>query len=66
MSHQDERLREQQADLWLGFTDRELEELAATAGLVDAQVQTIPSARCGDGPDGHLDWQVLVARTKTR
>ena len=32
------------------------------AGLSSARVTTIPSARCGDGPDGHLDWQVLVAR----
>lgn len=63
-SHQDERLREQQADLWLGFTEAELEDLARGAGLVDPNVNHIPSARCGDGPDGHLDWQVLAARTK--
>jgi ArsR family transcriptional regulator len=61
-SHQDERLREQQADLWLGFAAEELLELAASAGLTDAQVRRIPSARCGDGPDGHIDWQVLIAR----
>lgn len=64
VSHQDERMREQQADLWLGFEEGELLELAERAGLVDAQVTRIPSARCGDGPDGHLDWQVLVARAQ--
>lgn len=64
-SHQDERLREQQADLWLGFTPAELVELAGRAGLVDPVVRPIPSVRCGDGPDGHLDWQVLVARKKS-
>lgn len=62
VSHADERLREQQADLWLGFSPRELTELASRAGLTSAEVRRIPSARCGDGPDGHLDWQVLVAR----
>jgi len=62
-THGDERLLEQQADLWLGFDAVELVDLAARSGLVDARVTPIPSARCGDGPDGHLDWQVLVART---
>lgn len=62
-SHQDERLREKQADLWLGFTSEELEELARRAELVDPVVRRIPSSLCGDGPDGHLDWQVLAART---
>lgn len=61
-AHVDERLREQQADLWLGFDAAELTDLAERAGLSSARVTTIPSARCGDGPDGHLDWQVLVAR----
>jgi len=65
VTHDDERLREQQADLWLGFDEAELRQLAARVGLVDAEVARIPSARCGDGPDGHLDWQVLVARTQT-
>lgn len=62
VSHHDERLREQQADLWLGFTADELRSVAARAGLTDAEVRRIPSARCGDGPDGHIDWQVLFAR----
>lgn len=62
-SHQDERMREHQADLWLGFSEAELRDLAHGAGLVEPQVTLIPSARCGDGPDGHLDWQVLAART---
>ncbi len=62
-SHQDERMREQ-ADLWLGFTEAELEDLARGAGLVEPTVSFIPSARCGEGPDGHLDWQVLAARTR--
>jgi ArsR family transcriptional regulator len=60
--HEDEGLREKQADLWLGFDDRELARLAASAGLDGPAVATIPAARCGGGPDGHLDWKVMVAR----
>lgn len=61
--HHDERMRDEQADLWLGFEPAELEGFARSAGLVDPVVTTIPAARCGAGPDGHLDWQVLVGRT---
>jgi len=62
VAHHDERLRERQADLWLGFEADELVRLATQAGLEQAAVHGIPSARCGGGPDSHLDWQVLVAR----
>ena len=65
-SHQDERLREQQADLWLGFSADELIALAKRSKLRDPIVRPIPSPRCGQGPDGHLDWQVLVARTANK
>lgn len=59
-AHDDERMRDEQADLWLGFTESELVELARRAKLDDARVRPIPSA--GGGPDGHLTWQVLTAR----
>ena len=61
-AHEDEGLREKQADLWLGFDDRELARFAESAGLGAPAVATIPAARCGGGPDGHLDWKVMVAR----
>lgn len=61
-SHQDERLRDKQADAWLGFEPAELRRLAKRVGLCDVQLTPIPAARCGQGPDGHLDWQVLAAR----
>lgn len=63
LAHEDEHLRDKQADLWLGFEPAELRRLAKKAGLERPRLTTIPSARCGRGPDGHLDWQVLVART---
>lgn len=62
VSHEDERLRDEQADLWLGFTLAELTTFATGAGLEVASRARIPHLRCGDGPDGHLDWQVFVAR----
>ena len=62
VAHQDEALRKEQADTWLGFEPKELRAWARAAGLEGATLTPIPSARCGQGPDGHLDWQVLAAR----
>jgi SAM-dependent methyltransferase len=59
--HDDESMREQ-ADAWLGFEAAELRRFARAAGLVDARVTSIPAPLCGDGPDKHLPWQVMVAR----
>ncbi len=59
--HDDESMRDQ-ADAWLGFEPAELRRLARFAGLDDARVTRIPPGLCGDGPDGHLPWQVLVAK----
>ncbi len=61
-AHDDEDLRDKQADQWLGFEADELRRFAAAAGLDEPVVTQIDASRCGDGPDGHLDWQVLVAR----
>ncbi len=60
--HDDERMREQ-ADLWLGFSADELKKLARAAGLQNASVSPIPSRLITSGPDSHLPWQMLVART---
>lgn len=60
--HDDEQMRDRQADLWLGFDRAELVDFARSAGLIDPEVFAIPAARYGPGPDAHLQWQVLVAR----
>jgi ArsR family transcriptional regulator len=60
--HDDESMREQ-ADTWLGFDPAALRRFARAAGLEDARVIKIPSSLCGDGPDKHLPWQALVARS---
>ncbi|MGH7438747.1 MAG: ArsR/SmtB family transcription factor [Polyangiaceae bacterium] len=59
--HDDESMREQ-ADAWLGFDPAALRRFARAAGLTDVHVTKLPAPFCGDGPDKHLPWQVLVAR----
>jgi hypothetical protein len=59
-AHDDQALREQQADLWLGFEPRELKRLGKAAGLVDTHWQRLPAAWQGEGPDRHLGWQLYV------
>lgn len=60
--HEDEGLRDRQADLWLGFSTEELAGFARRAGLSDIHVNPIAQGRCGDGLDGAIDWHFLVAR----
>ena len=59
-AHDDEALRDQQADLWLGFEPKELKRLAKDAGLADVSWRRLPAAWQGEGPDRHLPWQLLV------
>lgn len=62
LAHEDEALREQQADLWLGFQGEELAGFARRAGLTETHVQSIGRGRCGDALDSALGWQFMVAR----
>lgn len=59
-AHDDQALRDREADLWLGFEPRELKRLGKSAGLVDIHWQRLPAAWQGEGPDRHLAWQLLV------
>ncbi|MCZ6806812.1 MAG: metalloregulator ArsR/SmtB family transcription factor [Deltaproteobacteria bacterium] len=61
-THDDENMRDRQADLWLGFGPDELTGFAKSAGLINSEVFVIPAARYGPGPDAHLQWQVLAAQ----
>jgi ArsR family transcriptional regulator len=60
--HEDERMRGEQADLWLGFSADELRGFCDEAGLTEARVDAIPRSLCGSGPDAHLAWHVCTAR----
>jgi DNA-binding transcriptional ArsR family regulator/SAM-dependent methyltransferase len=61
-AHDDETMREQQADLWLGFAPEELARFATHAGFSAARSSSIPELFRGAGPDRHLPWQVFSAR----
>src|SRR5690606_30884182 len=61
-SHRDEALREQQADLWLGFQPDELAGMAARAGLVGVERGRVPRPWRGEGPDSHPALQWLAGR----
>jgi DNA-binding transcriptional ArsR family regulator/protein-L-isoaspartate O-methyltransferase len=62
LAHEDEQMRETQADVWLGFEPDELVRYARSAGLIDVRVQEIPRIFRGVGPDRHLTWQICSAR----
>lgn len=59
--HQDERLRTQRADVWLGFSREELLRLAKLAGLVQVRWIEVPKGFVSGAVDGHVPWQVLRA-----
>ena len=60
--HEDEALRAQQADLWLGFEADELRRFAREAALEQATVVEVPGAWRGNGPDRAVPWTLLSAR----
>jgi len=64
-AHDDQGLRDREADLWLGFTSEELRGFARDAELNDVTVQPLPAAWRGEGPDRHLPWQILSGRRST-
>ena len=59
--HDNEALREKQADVWLGFSADELVGYAEKAGLENIQISAIDAPRCVKGLDGELSWQALGA-----
>jgi ArsR family transcriptional regulator len=59
--HEDETLRVQQADLWLGFEERELRAHVERAGLAFRRVREVPARYRGAGPDRGVRWVVTVA-----
>jgi ArsR family transcriptional regulator len=59
--HDDEVLREQQADVWMGFAPEEICEYARDAGLVEPTAVEFGLGLIKTGPDAHLPWLRLVA-----
>lgn len=60
--HADEALRDAQADVWMGFDARELEDFASSAGLDGARARELPPGLFQNGIDGHLSWLLLSAK----
>ncbi|MEP7051179.1 MAG: metalloregulator ArsR/SmtB family transcription factor [Pseudomonadota bacterium] len=60
--HADEALRDAQADVWMGFDSRELEEFARDAGLALVRARELPRGLFQNGVDGHLSWLLLSGR----
>jgi DNA-binding transcriptional ArsR family regulator len=63
--HDDERMREDQADLWLGFSADELAGHGSQVGLRQRAVVALPASFHPAGPDAHLGWQAWVAQRVT-
>jgi len=59
--HEDEALRDEQADVWLGFEPDELAEQARDVGLTPISVAPLPASFVKNAIDGHLGWLVFVA-----
>ena len=60
--HADEALRDAQADVWMGFDPRELEEFARDAGLQNVRAKELPRGLFQNGVDGHLSWLLLSGK----
>jgi ArsR family transcriptional regulator len=62
LQHQDEQLRDRQADVWMGFSGEELEAFARAAGLAEVCARQVPAGFTGGAPDNQVGWQVLTGR----
>lgn len=62
LPHTDDALRTRAGDAWLGFSELEVRELLAGAGLTFVDTVAIPRAFHPDGPDASLTWHGWVAR----
>jgi len=60
--HADEALRDAQADVWMGFDPRELEEFARDAGLEGVRARDLPRGLFQNGVDGHIAWLLLSGK----
>jgi len=59
-AHDDQTLRDREADLWLGFEPSDLLRFGREADLSDLRVDRMPIAWQGEGPDRHLQWQLFT------
>jgi ArsR family transcriptional regulator len=62
LPHDDDRMREEQGDVWLGFPRKELAAQMIAAGFEILGEVEIPAAFHREGPDAHLEWFAIAAR----
>lgn len=60
--HDDESMRETQADVWLGFPSDQITAYLETAGLTDVVVGPFSGPLPQGEPDAHLTWQLAAGR----
>ena len=63
--HADESQRDAQADVWMGFEARELQDFAHGAGLSNVRTRELPRGLFQNGIDGHLGWLLLSGKRPT-
>ena len=61
-SHEDEALRDQRADVWMGFTREQLASITCELGLKEFQFRIVPAGYVQSGFDAHIPWFVTTAR----
>ena len=62
LSHEDDRLRTDLGDVWLGFPDAEVRRLLVAAGLTFVADAPVSPAFHPQGPDARLTWHAWVAQ----
>ena len=60
--HNDEAMRDQRADVWMGFAKEQLATIVGDLGFEEFQFQTVPPGYVHSGFDAHIPWFVAVAR----
>ena len=63
LAHDDERMREQRADVWMGFGESELKSLLEHAGLTVLDFKAVPQGYISPGFDAHIPWFVATAQS---
>lgn len=62
LSHDDEAMRQDQADVWLGFAADDLGQQLEAQGLHVTASAPVPERFQAPGPDAHLRWHAWVAQ----
>jgi len=62
LAHDDERMREQRADVWMGFAELELKSLLEYSGFAVLDFRAVPQGYISPGFDAHIPWFVATAQ----